>query len=80
MPRKHYADYIDTGNWGTTKTRNKRRVVYGFKHHIQVNNNAYCLIALYVHISSGEGRIGVTSSWPPPSVNFNFDIGRFCIT
>ena len=27
VPRKHNADYVDRGNWGTTKTRNIHRVI-----------------------------------------------------
>ena len=30
VPRKHHADHRDRGNWGTTKTENKRRVFYSF--------------------------------------------------
>ena len=28
--RKHYADYRDRGNWGTTETRNIHGMVYSF--------------------------------------------------
>ena len=44
VPRKHHADYRDRGNWGTSKTRNVKRVVYRFNYIIMkvLHKNIAC--------------------------------------